>query len=197
MPVSLLSLFWATPLLLFGAAALADEDQYAAVRDKIQTCVPCHGEKGASTQGLFPILAGQEQYYLYVQLKDFKSGLRADPVMGPIASALEKEEMMLIARYFSEQQWPEIDYQATEGEIKTAHKVIAAGECIACHLGSFKGNSRVPRLAGQHPEYLAKTMLDFKNKKRMNAPDIASLLETFSEEELKAMAAFLSGYEGQ
>ncbi len=29
-----------------------------------------------------PILAGQEFYYLYVQLKDFKSGLRKNAVMG-------------------------------------------------------------------------------------------------------------------
>jgi len=59
------------------------EDRFAPVRDKLQTCFVCHGENGVSTQPIFPILAGQEFYYLYVQLKDFKSGLRENPIMGP------------------------------------------------------------------------------------------------------------------
>ena len=38
-----------------------------------------------------PILAGQEFYYLYVQLKDFKSGLRKSAIMGPIVQALQPD----------------------------------------------------------------------------------------------------------
>jgi len=40
------------------------DDKFASVRDKLQTCFVCHGEKGASTQPTCPILAGQEFYYL-------------------------------------------------------------------------------------------------------------------------------------
>ena len=169
----------------------AEEDEYAAaVRDKLQQCVACHGVSGASTQSQYPILAGQHQYYLYVQLKDFKAGRRADPIMAPLVATLEKEEMQALAKYFSEQQWPPISYKADEGQVKLGLKVVNSGQCVACHLSGFEGNSRVPRLAGQHPAYLVKTMLDFKNKTRKNAPDKSSLFDTFSEEEIKAVAEY-------
>jgi cytochrome c553 len=136
-------------------------------------------------------LAGQEFYYLYIQLKDFKSGLREDPIMGPLASALEKDQMQLVAKYFSEQPWPQMDYVVDEQRAKAGLTVIAAGQCVACHLGTFHGNSRVPRLAGQHPEYLAKTMLDFKTKSRNNSPAKGSLMASFGDDQIVDVAHYL------
>ena len=63
----------ATLLLASPASA---QDEFAAVREMIQTCTACHGESGASKVPENPILAGQQYYYLYLQLKDFKSGAR-------------------------------------------------------------------------------------------------------------------------
>jgi cytochrome c553 len=137
-------------------------------------------------------LAGQEFYYLYVQLKDFKSGLREDPIMGPLASALDKDQMQLVAEYFSKQSWPQTDYVADDKHSKSGLTVITAGQCVACHLGAFHGNSRVPRLAGQHPEYLVKTMLDFKTKSRNNSPAKGSLMASFEDEDIIDVAYYLS-----
>ena len=171
----------------YGAGA-----EFAAVAEVISSCEVCHGEFGASAQQQYPILAGQEFYYLYVQLKDFESGLREDPIMGPLASALEKDQMQLVAKYFSEQPWPQTNYIVDEQRSKSSLTVIAAGQCVACHLGAFRGNSRVPRLAGQHPEYLAKTMLDFKTKSRNNSPAKGSLLASFSDQQITDVAHHLS-----
>lgn len=167
-------------------------DEFASVAAVIKTCEVCHGEQGASTQQQYPILAGQEFYYLYVQLKDFKSGLREEPIMGPLASALEKDQMQLLAQYFSEQSWPQTDYVADDKRSKSGLTVIAAGQCVACHLGAFHGNSRVPRLAGQHRDYLAKTMLDFKTKSRNNSPAKGSLMASFEDEHIMDVAYYLS-----
>lgn len=175
--------------------ALADintGDEYAPVADLLKSCEVCHGDQGASTQQQYPILAGQEFYYLYVQLKDFKSGLRADPIMDPVVSVLDKDQMQLIAKYFSEQVWPDTEYASDDQVSKSAITVITAGQCVACHLGKFNGYSRVPRLAGQHPEYLAKTMLDFKSKSRQNSPTKGSLLASFADQELINVAQHLS-----
>ena len=169
-------------------------DKYAAVAEIIGSCEVCHGEFGASTLQEFPILAGQEFYYLYVQLKDFKSGLREDPIMGPLASALDKEQMQLVAQYFSEKTWPQTDYGADDKRINSGLTVITAGQCVACHLGAFRGNSRIPRLAGQHPEYLTKTMLDFKTKSRNNSPAKGSLMVLFDDEQIADVAHYLSAF---
>ena len=172
-------------------------DEYADIRDRLQTCIACHGENGVSEVPANPILAGQEYYYIYVQLKDMKSGLRSSPIMSPMVADIEKEEMKRIAEYFSKQAWPVIDYEADEKAIATGKKAIAAGQCIACHLGSFSGNSRVPRLAGQHTEYLNNTMLDFKNKIRKNSPSKGALFSSYSDEDIEALAKYLTGHKGQ
>ncbi|MGI9305031.1 MAG: c-type cytochrome [Gammaproteobacteria bacterium] len=176
-----------------GLSASAAGDEYAAIRDKLQACATCHGDKGASAQAQYPILAGQELHYLYVQLKDFKAERRADPIMSPIAATLEKEEMQLMAKYFSEQAWPNIGHRSDAALEKVGLMAASAGQCVACHLGGYEGNSRVPRLAGQHPEYLQKTMLDFKTKTRKNSPAKGSLMESFGEEDIEGMADYLGG----
>jgi cytochrome c553 len=72
---------------------------------------------------------------------------------------------------------------------------ITAGQCVACHLSGFEGNSRVPRARGQHLAYLEKTLLDFKTKARNNSPSKSSLMATMSEDEIASMAAYLAGME--
>lgn len=177
--------------LMVPGPAPAAEDEFAAVRDKLETCVACHGEKGASTKDEYPILAGQHLYYLYVQLKDFKSGSRGSGEMGAIAADLEKAEMLSIAKYFSERKWPRTGFRAGPAIAGKGERAAAAGQCVQCHLGGYEGNSRIPRLAGQHPRYLKKTMLDFKSKLRANSPAKSSLLGSFSEADIRAMADYL------
>ena len=170
------------------------EDKFASVRDKLQTCFVCHGENGASTQPTYPILAGQEFYYLYVQLKDFKSGLRENAIMSPLVANIEKQDLRLMAEYFGEQKWLGTDFTASPEQISAGKKVVDAGQCAACHLGKFEGDSRNPRLSGQHLDYLLKTMLDFKNKQRNNAQPMNALFGTFSDDEIKAVSQYLSGF---
>ena len=178
-------------LFLSLTALAAADDEFAPVRDTIQTCFACHGERGAAPLPQNPILAGQEYYYLYVQLKEFKSGLRKSEIMGPTVQALQLEELKLIARFFSLQTWPTISHAPDPAKVEVAKTAIESGECVSCHLGDFRGNSRVPRLAGQYPEYLTRTMLDFKNRVRSNAPDKGALLATFSEKDIVSLADYL------
>jgi cytochrome c553 len=171
----------------------ADAADYEPVLDQIKLCVSCHGENGSTLQPTFPILSGQHYYYLYVQLKDFKSGLRKNDVMGPIASKLEKSQMKLLAQYYSEQDWPNESYRADSAAEIQGENATVAGQCVQCHLGGYEGDSRIPRLAGQHPEYLLKTMTDFKHRKRLNSAAKSSLFVSYSEDDIRAMSEYLAG----
>lgn len=65
--------------------------------------------------------------------------------------------------------------------------------CAACHAAD--GNSAItlnPKLAGQHPEYLAKQLLEFKSGKRAN-PVMSGMAASLSDEEIKALATYFSG----
>jgi cytochrome c553 len=178
--------------LLSWRAPAATDDEFAPVQTALQTCFACHGDRGAAPLPKNPILAGQEFYYLYVQLRDFKSGLRKSDVMGPIVQALQPEELKLIAQFFSKQTWPTLGHAPDPEKVTVVKAALDAGACIACHLGDFRGNSRVPRLAGQNLEYLTQTMLDFKSKARNNAPAMGSLMATFSENDIASLADYLA-----
>jgi cytochrome c553 len=180
----------AVATLLLASPASA-QDEFASVRETIQICTACHGDGGASKVPENPILAGQQYYYLYLQLKDFKSGARASEIMAPLVQPLQPEQMKLLAQFYSRQTWPSISHSAERANVDIARRAMDSGECVACHLGDFRGNSSVPRLAGQHPEYLKRTMLAFKNRVRTNSPDKAALLATFSEQELASLADYL------
>ena len=173
--------------------AQAAEDEYAAIRETLETCFVCHGPNGASTQAEFPILAGQHLYYLYVQMKDFKTGLRASAVMEEFVAVLSRDDMKTLAKFFSEQTWPNIGYRADPALAGKGQVATVAGQCVQCHLGGYEGNSRIPQVAGQHPQYLKKTMMDFKTKDRMNSPAKSSLMQSFSAEDIAGMAEFLGG----
>jgi len=167
--------------------------EYAPVAELLEQCASCHGEKGASTEPEFPILAGQHFYYLYVQLKDFKSGSRKNEVMGPLVADLGKSQMKLLAKYFSEQKWPAIGFRASSEAETVGEKATGAGQCVQCHLGGYEGNSRIPRLSGQHPEYMFKTMSDFKYKLRLNSAAKSSLFVSYTDHDIKAMSEYLGG----
>jgi cytochrome c553 len=68
--------------------------------------------------------------------------------------------------------------------------------CAACH--GADGNSPTadfPRLAGQHYDYLVKTLRDYKTGKRKNAimaPQVANL----SQRDFEDLAAFYSAQSG-
>ena len=92
--------------LIFAAALSLSSHLYAdEIAGKIELCISCHGESGLPIAPDIPIIAGQEFYYLYVQLKDFKSGLRSNPVMSGIVQGLAKDQLRELAQYFSEKEW--------------------------------------------------------------------------------------------
>lgn len=177
--------------MLLACAPTWAEEPPAAVRAQIESCAACHGEAGAKPIAPeYPIIAGQHEYYIYVQLKDFAAGRRENEVMKGIASALDKEQMKQVANWFSKQKWP-AHSQDVSGQSKSkAMAVLNAGECVVCHLGNFQGTSGVPRTAGQNVAYLKKTLLDFKHRRRNNAPDKGTLMATYEDADLEAVAEY-------
>jgi|TARA_B100000959_G_scaffold20927_2_gene20187 cytochrome c553 len=188
---TLFALFFFTTLSAQEAESVAMNEK---IKGKIQICVSCHGEQGATIMPVYPILAGQNFYYTYVQLKDLKSGYRKNEIMAAMVQDLEKDEMKLLAGHFSEQAWPETKHKSDAGKTDIAKMAIDAGQCVQCHRGGFEGESRNPRLSGQNYEYLKKTMLDFKNKVRTNSAAKSSLFATFSDEQIDALADYLAGF---
>jgi cytochrome c553 len=175
--------------LLAGSAASAQ-----TIAEKAQICSGCHGENGVPQDKTMPVIWGQQQGYLYLQLRDFKLGTRKNDLMSPIAATLERDDMMALAEYFSKQKWPDLRQPPAPADV-TARAVRANGSvgCTGCHQGEYQGDSTQPRLAGQNRDYLAKTMTDFRTRARANNPGMSDLMIATSPDDLTAMAEYLAG----
>ena len=179
---------------VLGAAAVAAQAQDVdAGRNKAEACVACHGPGGNSADPQFPILAGQTARYLYLQLKDFKEGRRTEPRMDPFIAGLSREDMFDLAAFFAAQKprpgaFKADPARAARGKAK-ADEVL----CTMCHLGGFLGQNEIPRVAGQHYEYVVKQMRDFKAGRRTNdAGNMASVAKTLSDRDIEDLAHYLS-----
>ncbi len=93
----------AVAMWIVAATAFAAGDA-AAGKTKAASCGACHGRDGNSTNPLWPNLAGQHSAYLVKQLKAFRSGVRKDPLMSPMAAGLSEKDMQDLAAFFAAQK---------------------------------------------------------------------------------------------
>ena len=73
----------------------------AAGKAKAGMCAACHGADGISAIPMYPNLAGQKEAYLAQQLNSFKSGVRQNAIMSPMAMALNDEDIANISAYYA------------------------------------------------------------------------------------------------
>jgi cytochrome c553 len=63
-----------------------------------------------------------------------------------------------------------------------------------CHLGGFRGQNEIPRVAGQHYRYTVKQLRDFKASRRTNdAGNMASVSKTLADRDIEDLGHFLAG----
>jgi cytochrome c553 len=178
------------------AALLVSKSAYAAdaVEEKTKLCATCHGEEGVPISKTIPVIWGQNEGYLYLQLRDFKSGARKNPLMNPIATQLEKDDMKALAAHFSKLKWPNLDQPEAPKDIAAEATATAASVgCPGCHLAHFQGDGTTARLAGQWQEYLHNTMLAFRDHTRGNNPGMSDLMKATSIEDIDALSKYLAG----
>jgi cytochrome c553 len=114
--------------------------------------------------------------------------------MSPIAATLAKEDLLPLAEYFSKQKWPNLQQPSAPDDVAAkAQSAVASVGCIGCHLDHFQGDGTTARLAGQHQEYLQKTMMDFRTGARGNNPGMSDLMKATSPEAITALSQYLAG----
>ena len=174
-------------------AASAFGQNEAAGKAKAAACAACHGADGNSPTPQFPILAGQTARYLYLQLRDFKEGRRQADVKEPSVHSLSREDMLDLAAFFAGQKPRDPGFKADPAKVQRGRKKAEETLCTMCHLGGFKGQNEIPRVAGQHHDYVVKQLHDFKEGRRTNdAGNMSSVSKTLSDQDMDDLAHFLS-----
>jgi cytochrome c553 len=164
------------------------------IEEKAQLCAACHGENGIPQDKTTPVIWGQYQGYLYLDLRDYKSGARKNDIMSPLAQTLERDDMMALALYFSQKRWPDLQQPSAPPDVAArAIRANASVGCTGCHQGQYQGEGTQPRLAGQSQEYLRQTMIDFRTRARGNNPGMTDLMLATSEDDIAALAQYMAG----
>ena len=191
-------------LLTLGITGMAHAAGDAkAGQAKAAVCGACHGPDGNSAAPNFPKLAGQGERYLLKQMKDIKAGNRTVLEMTGLLTNTSDQDMADIAAYFSSQK----------GSVGAADpKVVARGEalfrggkleqgmpaCTGCHAPDGSGNAAAgfPHLGGQHAQYVAKQLTDFREGNRTNDGDtrvMRGIAAKLSNKDIEAVSSYIQG----
>lgn len=191
----------------FAPVAHAQGDPAKAQQIVKQVCSACHGSDGNSTVATNPSLAGQHAAYIAKELSNFKAKPgsqpeRVNPVMNGMAAPLSDDDIKNLAAYFSGQKpAPRAAHDAEL--VKLGRSIYRAGiaekgvpACAGCHSPDGAGiPAQFPRLAGQHPEYIAAQLKAFRVGERAN--DANSMMRMtasrLSDKEIAAVAEYVAG----
>jgi cytochrome c553 len=178
-----------TTLAMATSVAIADD-----IADKAAVCAACHGENGVPTDKAIPAIWGQNEGYIYIELRDMKKGARKNEQMQAVVENLSRDDMLALAAYFAAKPWPTLpEPRASKAEQAHFDSMANSAGCVGCHQAGYKGAGTQPRLAGQSDAYLEKTMLDFRSGGRANNTWMTDLLKTYSPEDVAEMARVLAG----
>ena len=131
-------------------------------------CTPCHGPTGISFADS-PNLASQYATAVYKQLRDFKSGVRTNAIMNPVAQALSDSEMQQIAAYYSSRARPVASRAASDPPaiVKWGAPMRNVAPCGSCH-GGADHSAASPWLSGEPAAYLRAQLNAFAAGARTN-----------------------------
>jgi cytochrome c553 len=183
-------------LLLLAGYAGVSAAQAQAIEQKVAVCQACHLTGALQSTSVIPNIWGQSEGYIYIQLRDFKSGARnapEDAAMRGFVATMSDADMLEIAKYASTQPWPKVEpVSADTALLKKGAYAMAVLPCGGCHFNDWKGFSANPRIGGQSTAYLAATIRQFRSGSRANSPGMSDLVRTLDEGDIDAVAAYLN-----
>jgi cytochrome c553 len=165
----------------------------AAGKALAEGCAGCHGADGISQTQLTPSLAGQPDEFVQWQLVYFRSGVRKNEVMGPIAEALSNDDIRNLGAYYASLAPPPA--QGTPDALAlTGEKLAVSHRCKSCHSDDYKGFRAGARLADQREDVMLKALRDFKSGARVGSgvASMADVTYELSDADMQALARYMA-----
>jgi cytochrome c553 len=150
-------------LVLFAVLTAAFVPITSAFADSptIFMCKACHSP---GQELLGPSLVGQDEKYIFAQLKKFRDGSRTQSVMNPFLKAAPDVTLKNLAHYFAALNACDFDRTPPNplgGNLERGQSVSKS--CLECHV---QRALNAPRLDGLPTLYIIKQLGNFKNGER-------------------------------
>tara|TARA_Y100001954_G_scaffold224050_1_gene263070 strand:- start:527 stop:1153 length:627 start_codon:yes stop_codon:yes gene_type:complete len=170
-------------------------------------CAACHGQDGAS--GIapnYPNLAGQNEKYLFNQLKMIASGERVLVEMTGQLIGKSEQDLWDLAAYYANLPSKAGASAVNDEELEKAASIYRGGiarkgvaACTACHSPSGKGNSQAgyPSLSGQPVDYTIAQLTKYRESVRKTDESFGGMMrgvaETLTDTEIAILADYIRG----
>lgn len=184
------ALLWAATL----SSAVQARDPARGAAIAAQRCVACHGADGRSIAAEIPMLAGQQREFVTLQLILFREGIRPVPAMQAATDKLSDEDVEALAAHYAglparaAERTPRDAALAARGQA-----VSATRNCGVCHLPDYAGRAQVPRLTRQHEAFLARTLAEYRDGRRVGIDtQMNGAVQGLSDADLAALAHYLA-----
>jgi len=113
--------------------------------------------------------------------------------MTPSAAELSDEDLGNLAAYYAAQKPAPPARSTDEQKTAAARQLAEADHCTQCHGPDLTGQEHVPRLAGQHFEYLEQQLRGFRAATRGDIDgNMTSAAEPLSDSDIDLLAEYIS-----
>lgn len=164
-------------------------------------CAACHGAAGRSDTPLTPVLAGQPPLYAITQLFLFREGRRSNEAMTAVAKTLTDDDLRGFSEYIGTLPAVAPPQPSTPPDAARMAKGRALAEqhkCLFCHGPALAGGQQVPRIAGQHEDYLRESLRGFHAGTRPGYTQaMTAAVSGIPVEDLDTLAYFVARFPGQ
>ena len=190
----------AAPAVVAAAPKVSKPDLVKGEASFTAVCASCHGADGNSAIAGNPKLSQQHPEYLVKQLQEFKAGKRKNAIMQAFASALSEDDMKNIS-YWAASKKGKTGFAKDKDLAALGERIYRGGiadrqvaACAGCHSPNGAGiPAQYPRLSGQHAEYVATQLTNFRDGVRLNSLQMSQVAAKLNDREIRALADYVAG----
>ena len=186
--------------MLAAVAGSAHADDAKRAEEIVQgKCFICHGADGESSSPVFPRLAGQNAAYVARQLADYKAGRRRSSTMQPMVEDLAPADFAALGSWYATR--PTHVHKVEDEELSQVGRFVynrgnpysGVAACSTCHGPAGHGTDQLPRLAGQHAQYVENQLKQFNKRERTNDNAVMhTIASKLTELETHAVAEYIA-----
>jgi cytochrome c553 len=163
-------------------------------------CAACHGVNGRLETPLTPVLAGQPSLYVITQLFLFREGRRSNEAMTAVAKTLTDDDLRGFSELIGTLPPVPAPPPTTPPDPTRMAKGQALAEqyrCVFCHGAGLGGGQQVPRIGGQHEEYLQVSLRGFHSGARPGYTQaMTEAVSQIPPEDLETLAYYAARFRG-